>query len=477
MKLRCILFLSTALLGPFTASAITVLNANDSGAGSLRQTIIDAAAGDTITFTNTLVGQTIILTTGQLLIDKDLDIDASGIGGITIDGNANGRMFAIAAGNTAVFDSLILTNGNSGGYAGAIHVDVSAELTLENSTLSGNFALYGGAIANYGTVMINNSTFSGNISADSSSSFGHAIYNGGVLIIYSSTISGNTEGRTSGGCIFNEHVLVIHSSTVSGNRGGINNESFGALILTNTIVAGNSGYDIEGSFGGSNNLTSGDPKLMPLGDYGGLTQTMPPLYNSSAIDGGLDTGSLPATDQRGMVRVLAGDPAGSPIVDIGAVEYSGWLGGADLSATDPEDFNLSNTIYNSSTVFPGGFDPDAAGMLAVLSPSEQNDLIAQGETMGESNVTNNPAAYGLYTESAFQALALDRPFLSYDSISNKFTLTIGVLQAPDLFTTFSNLTGFTTIPYPGDGQVDIEFDPPNSEARFFEVYGSEPPSP
>ena len=70
------------------------------------------------------------------------------------------------------------------------------------------------------------------------------------------------------------------------------------------------------------------------------------------------------------------------------------------------------------------------------------------------------------------------PELVYrDSVSNKFTLTIGILQAPDLFTTFSNLTGFTTIPYPGDGQVDIEFDPPNSDARFFEVYGSEPPNP
>jgi len=60
--------------------------------------------------------------------------------------------------------------------------------------------------------------------------------------------------------------------------------------LTNTIVAGNTAAgvtnNISGSFAGANNLTNGDPHLSPLGNYGGPTQTMPPLAGSPAIDVG-----------------------------------------------------------------------------------------------------------------------------------------------------------------------------------------------
>jgi hypothetical protein len=194
-----------------------------------------------------------------------------------------------------------------------------------------------------------------------------------------------------------------------------------------------------------------------------------PCHPYPALDTGLTSATNGPTDQRGMSRVLRSGPAGTLTVDIGAVEYSTWLVGADISGVDP-DLLVPDSIYDGNTVFPGSFDPASFGMLRLQSQAEMDALVAQGEM----NVTGDPETYGLYTESAFQALALDRPFLTYDSVSNKFTLTIGVLQAPDLFTTFSNLTGFTTFPYPGSGQINIEFDPPNSDVRFFEVYGTEP---
>ena len=50
MKFRCALFLSVAILSAHTAPALTVINRADSGAGSLRQVIIDAPSGETITF-------------------------------------------------------------------------------------------------------------------------------------------------------------------------------------------------------------------------------------------------------------------------------------------------------------------------------------------------------------------------------------------------------------------------------------------
>jgi hypothetical protein len=71
-------------------------------------------------------------------------------------------------------------------------------------------------------------------------------------------------------------------------------------------VAGNTSIhypehaNVFDSFSGSANLTSGDPQLAPLGNYGGPTLTMPPLPGSPAIDAGDDSATNSfVTDQRG----------------------------------------------------------------------------------------------------------------------------------------------------------------------------------
>src|SRR5262249_12363246 len=66
---------------------------------------------------------------------------------------------------------------------------------------------------------------------------------------------------------------------------------------------------------GAYNLTNGNPLLAPLGNYGGPTQTMPPLAGSPAIDAGNDSAaSAFLTDQRGLPRLSGAH------VHIGAVE-------------------------------------------------------------------------------------------------------------------------------------------------------------
>ena len=82
-----LIFLSVVL--PVRAVDLKVLNNADSGAGSLRQAILDATDGDTILFDNSLLGQTVTLTGGELLITKNLTIS-----GVTIKG---GHPLALAA--------------------------------------------------------------------------------------------------------------------------------------------------------------------------------------------------------------------------------------------------------------------------------------------------------------------------------------------------------------------------------------------
>jgi len=467
----------------FTTRASTVVDTLadpgtlGNGLSSLRQAIGDAEAGETITFTNTLAGQTIFLTDGQLTIDQNLNIDASAIGGIVIDGHGSitsNRVFEITSGITNLFDSLTITNGNAVGSNGGGILN-NGVLTLNNSTLSGNTSPFGsgGGIYSVSVLTLNSSTLSGNSAYE-----GGAIRNSGSMTLNNSTLSANDADY--GGGIVNYSTLTLNNSTLLGNSsnnegGGIYN--FSTLNSTNSIIAGNTAPtnpNISGTIGSDiNNLTSGDPQLAPLGDYGGPTQTMPPLAGSPAIDGGLTSATNSLTDQRGIPRVLTGS-VGATEVDIGAVEYHYWLIGQDLSGIDPSAI-LPGAVYDSTTVFPGGFDPEAAGLLELLSSSGKTAIESQGFDLGVDTVTNNPIIYDLYTSSAFQALALDRPFLTYNALSNSFTLTIGILQTPDLVNVaFTNLTGFTTTPYPGDGEIDIEFTPPNADARFFQVYGSEP---
>jgi hypothetical protein len=68
-------------------STLTVLNNSDHDPGSLRARIAAASNGDEIVFDPTLAGQTIALTTGELLQDKDLTITGPGSDELAISGN------------------------------------------------------------------------------------------------------------------------------------------------------------------------------------------------------------------------------------------------------------------------------------------------------------------------------------------------------------------------------------------------------
>ena len=79
-----------ALGGEARGATLTVTSTGDSGAGSLRQAILDAASGDTIEFA---VTGTIVLTSGELSINKSLTIHGPGSGDLSIRGNNARRVF------------------------------------------------------------------------------------------------------------------------------------------------------------------------------------------------------------------------------------------------------------------------------------------------------------------------------------------------------------------------------------------------
>jgi predicted outer membrane repeat protein len=276
------------LASPAWAATYTVTTNADSGAGSLRQAIIDAntttGVADTISFDQSLSGQTITLTSSLPRITNGA--------GLTIDGG-----------------SADITK--SGANQHRVLLVTSGKLTLRNLTVADGYAFEesGGIFIRTGTATVSNSTFSGNSAA---------FYGGGIA---------------------SKDTLEVSNSTLSGNRafegGGIYNLG-GTATLKNMIVANspsgescfgtisNCGYNLDSgtSCGFPTENSNKDPLLGPLADNGGPTKTHALLAGSPAIDQGNSFGE--STDQRGMPRpsyfVSTPDASGGDGSDIGAFE-------------------------------------------------------------------------------------------------------------------------------------------------------------
>ena len=236
-------------------STVTVLNNQDSGIDSLRADIATAQNGDTIVFASSLAGQTITLTSGELLVNKNLTIQGLGASQLTISGDNLSRVFEVANGKKGptqfALSGLTISNGvgvaaagsskSTDGSGGGILVDAGAALTVNNSTLSGNKANIGGGIFNStGTVMVTGCILSSNSALNGD---GGGIRNGGgTLTVTGSTLSGNT-AKNSGGGIFSQGTLTVSGSTLSSNSshngGGIFFGGIGTAMVSDSTLTGN----------------------------------------------------------------------------------------------------------------------------------------------------------------------------------------------------------------------------------------------
>lgn len=267
-------------------------------------------------------------------------------GGTAVFGINGGAIYD--TGNLTLTDTVI-TGNTATSYGGGILMDSNSPLSLVDTVVSGNTAnLSGGGIYIYsqdqGHVTLVNSVVTGNVAT---SGIGGGIYDGSFyLSITGTTVSNNTAGGSGGG-IFDDELTMVNS-TVSGNSakadgGGI----YGSASLYNVTVTGNyadSDRDGQGNGGGANgdfslqnsilggnfethpqchgtfcgiavipgdcsgtitsvshniltyantsyctvsgSVMAVDPKLGPLQDNGGPTQTNALLTGSPAIDGG-----------------------------------------------------------------------------------------------------------------------------------------------------------------------------------------------
>jgi hypothetical protein len=205
-----------------TPATLWVTSTSDAGPGTLRAALGQANNGDTIQFDPSLLGATVRLTSGELLINKDVTVNGPAADGVTIQNAPDtlptpygSRVFEVAANAHATLTGLVITGGEMLGvqsYGAGVYNAADATLTLTNCLVDNN---YGESLNTPGADAV---------------SFGGGIFNAGTATVTDSTVSrneafGNPAGYVSvstqvgiGGGVLNYGTLTIADSQITGNQ-------------------------------------------------------------------------------------------------------------------------------------------------------------------------------------------------------------------------------------------------------------------
>jgi CSLREA domain-containing protein len=294
--------------------------------GTLRHAIegaenIDPTDPVTIKFAPDL-GDTITLTNGALpAITGNITIFGPGANVMTIDGNMQSNILSVQSGGSATLIGLTLAHGQAPAPGSAGGIVNSGSLNIRDCTIDSNNGVgAGGGIANFGTLKMADCTVSNNGSFGS----GGGLSNNGTATLYNCTLYKNL-ASVNGGGVYNagtgtlrldDCTVAANFTALGGMGGGIDNASTTAMTLNNSIIANSAaGGDVAGPVVANSTLIGDlvpsspvDPKLGPLGYYGGPTKTMQLLATSPAINAGnpalFPQGGI-VIDQRGAPRINA----------------------------------------------------------------------------------------------------------------------------------------------------------------------------
>jgi len=290
-----------------------VLNNNDTGAGSLRQAILDnngLGGGNTITFSNTVTG-IIPVIAGDLAVNDSVNIVGPGATVLKLSGNNNQRIFTLFAGNISISGLTISDgrvvgtagtsglNGQNTGGAGVLNIG-TAVTTLTSCIITNHTSIggqggpsdgtggngFGGAIANYATIILNQCALDANTALGGAGGgaggmggqgWGGGLYNEGTARFSRCSISQNNAtagsggggpGGGLGGGMYNVGIVGLTNSTIANNiasgssfdsGGGIANN--GSVSLRNCTISGNQadfGGGLDGSADAGNTILAGN---------------------------------------------------------------------------------------------------------------------------------------------------------------------------------------------------------------------------
>jgi CSLREA domain-containing protein len=352
----------TGSLAPDLLLVVDTLADEDDGVAaggvSLRDAIAAAAPGAFVTFAPELDHGVISLSGPELVISKDLDLDASALpSGIALTRGTVGRIFRVDSGNRVALAGLTLRDSeNDDGPGGAIRNAGTLSLTACKVLGCVNIDDEGGGIHNDGSLSLAGCVIAGNLSLR-----GGGICNSGILDLVACKIQGNIGDDGAGG-FCNRRSLSLEDCTISDNfsqgGGGIGNYGGNATLGMNACT-------LDGNYG---QVLGGG-----LENINATALVTNCTFHDNSADAGGGIGN-----QGGILTVAACTVAGN------RAEYSG---GGIANALSPSRFTLRNTIVAGNTA--GDETTDIAGRIDTQAGV---NLVtsANGITPGFSGIVADP---------------------------------------------------------------------------------------
>ncbi len=448
LALAVLIFLVPAL--PAIAATFTVTNANDSGAGSLRQAMTDAnaaAGADTVVFGSPFSSaQTIQLATSlpDYNSSDPLTITGPGSNLLTVRGNDTFRIFTLTTNSTVTLSGMTITNGrdtffggggiykqfgtlsitnvvitaNAANGGGGVQLFNGAILNAANSTISNNAAINGegGGISAIQSSLINltNTTVSGNTATGSGA--GIRATDGATAVINGSTFTNNATTGGAGGGVSSNVSVAVSNSTFTGNsayNGGGAISNTGTATVTNCNISNNSSArgDTFGGAGGGG-IASGGTSLTIIGSN---------ISNntSARVGGGIARGANGATTtiitdstiSNNTVTSTEGSEGGGGIIlggnDTSTITRTTISGNSLVAVNDGNhgggiradgSLNLVNSLVtgNSSPNNGGGIYISADAPGSISGSTISNNIANSDQAGGGAGVTGNGG--GIYAK-------------------------------------------------------------------------------
>jgi hypothetical protein len=367
--------------GAASADTITVANTHDSGAGSLRQAIVDVMPGGTIL----VPSGSYTVASGELAITKSLTISGAGAASTRISNAGSSRVFHTSgSGNTITITGVTIRLGHPPTVMGVVTgggvLNDAAKLTLSDDVIAGNLAdadaagtggnggiAQGGGVDNggAGTLVVEDSEITDNhaTAVGAPNKFGGiadggGIDTGGTQTIEGSTFSANTADARGG----------AGQSGGNGHGGGLEVDGVGPTSLVSSTFDDNVADASAGVGSNGGGIAEGGGAFM--------------LTNAPAMS----AANVTFTDN--VARSTAG----------GIVE----AGGLSFGSNNPV-VTLTNATLSANTATGSG---DAEGGDAALGDSNtivENTIVSAGTSgSGFENCSGKPRSAGHNIDSLDQ---------------------------------------------------------------------------
>ncbi len=400
-RLIAISVLQALSVNAATAATVTVDNGGDAGVGcTLREAVLLVSSIGTNPNTQgcvangTLGDNDIIefsvpsisgIDAPHIQITQDVSINPGGEP-VSITGLGNDGIFNVIL-STVSIDNLTISGGSTGdtdtnpnSHEGGAGISVAyADLTVTNSTISGNTALDDGGgifIAGESNVRLVDSSVSGNTAGD----------NGGGIFVVSSKATLSIENSSITG---NSAQGLGTNRLATGNGGGLHGQGRATILATNSVISGNSAEQEGGGIWSSNGSLS-------------LSDTTVSDNTSSYRGGGIAARNADDVSRFTIDKssVISGNQSGG---NGGGIFTSGGLimtnsqvinnisrsssfgasgGGGGIWSTGPLTLRESAVSSNSAGLGGGGIFSDSRNDVVYIKDSTIANNVSDGRTGG-----------------------------------------------------------------------------------------------